>query len=141
MRIVEITGKNMDLTAGIKGHVEDKVEGITVITQKFEPCDLRVEVGKTGRHHKSGDIYVAEFNLTIPGTMLRSVSKSDDLYRAIDQVTEELKRQVKRYKQKLLRADRVATNKEVVEEEWVDDEVEVEEEEVTGSLPSTSHDK
>jgi len=103
----------MDLTDGIKQHVEDKLESVVVITQKFEPCDLRVEVGKTGAHHKSGEIYVAEFNLTIPGTMLRTVRKSEDLYRAIDQATEDLKRQVNKYKQKLRVADRAGVSTEI----------------------------
>ena len=124
MRIVEMMGKHIDLTPAIKQHVEDKLANVARLCEKFEPCDLRAEVGKTGAHHKSGDIFVAEFNLTIPGVMLRAESKADDLYKAIDQGTEELKRQVKRYKEKLQDADRVVMDTTVEEHEWSNDEQE-----------------
>lgn len=112
----------MDLTSAIKAYVEDKLEGIAKLTEKFEPCDVAVEVGKTTEHHRKGDVFRAEFNLTIPGTMLRAEAKMDDLYAAIDTATDELKAQVKKYKEKLRDADRVRMDTTVEEHEWSEGE-------------------
>lgn len=111
MKIVEILGTNIELTEAIKKYVHDKLQVVAKLTTKFEPCDVRVDVGMDGKHHKKGDIYRAEFNLTIPGTMLRAEAKKDELYAAIDVAANELRRQVKDYKEKMRDADRVPTDK------------------------------
>lgn len=106
MRIVELQGTNIELTDAIKKYVEDKLANIGKLTEKFEPCDVRADVGKTKKGQQKGKIFRAEFNLTIPGTMLRTEVIKDDLYAAIDAATDDLKRQVKKYKEKLRDADR-----------------------------------
>lgn len=107
MRMAEIQGTHMELTDAIKAYVDDKLSNIAKLTEKFEPCDVRVEVGKTGVGQQKGNIFRCELNLTIPGVVLRSEAIRDDLYASIDESTDELKRQVKRYKEKLRDADRV----------------------------------
>ncbi len=117
MRIAEILGTNMELTLPIKQYVEEKLAGVAKLTSKFEPCDVRTEVGKTSNHHQKGDVFRAEFNLTIPGTVIRAEAVLDDLYAAIDKATDDLKRQVKKYKDKLQDADRVVMESEYIESE------------------------
>ena len=106
MRIIEIKGTNMDLTPAIKQRVENKLQMVAKLCTKFDPCDVRVDVGMTGKHHKKGDIYYAEFNLIVPGTSFRAEVKKDDLYAAIEQATSDLRRQVRDYKEKLRDAGR-----------------------------------
>lgn len=117
MELVEINGTNMDLTDAIKDYVADKLGHVAKLTEKFEPCDVRADVGKTTQGQAKGDVFRAEFNLTIPGTMLRAEAVMDDLYAAIDRATEDLKRQVKKYKEKLQDADRVVMDSTVIEHE------------------------
>lgn len=62
--------------------------------------EARVEVGKITEHHKKGNIFRAEVNLTLPGSMLRAEEESDDLYAALDLVHDELKRQIISFKDK-----------------------------------------
>ncbi|MFH1767198.1 MAG: ribosome-associated translation inhibitor RaiA, partial [Patescibacteria group bacterium] len=93
MRIAELQGTNLELTDAIKQYVDDKLAGVAKLTEKFEPCDARVEVGKTQTGQQKGNIFRAEFNLTIPGVVLRSETIKDDLYAAIDEASDELKRQ------------------------------------------------
>ena len=118
MRIVEINGSNIKLTEAIKKHIQEKLGSVAKICEQFEPCDVRADVGKTTNHHQKGDVFVAEFNLTIPGTLLRAEAKTDDLYKAIDRASTELKRQVKKYKEKLRDADRVVMDTSIEEHEW-----------------------
>ncbi len=117
MRIAEFQGTNLELTDAIKKYVDDKLAGVAKLTEKFEPCDVRVEVGKTKTSQQKGEVFRAEFNLTIPGVVLRSEAVKDDLYAAIDEASDELKRQVKRYKEKLQDADRVQMETSIFEHE------------------------
>lgn len=115
MRIVEIVGSHIELTDAIKKYVEDKLQVVAKLTTKFEPCDVQADVGKTSEHHRKGDVFKAEFNLSIPGVKLRSEAKKDDLYAAIDVAVNELRRQVKDYKEKLRDADRVVMDTSIEE--------------------------
>ena len=59
-----------------------------------------VEVGRTTYHHKSGDIFRAEINLSINGKMFRAESERDDLFTAIDEVRDSLEQEIKKFKTK-----------------------------------------
>ncbi|MFZ2681989.1 MAG: ribosome-associated translation inhibitor RaiA [Patescibacteria group bacterium] len=94
MRITEIKGTNMELTEAIKAYVEKRLSSLDKLTEKYSPCDAAVEVGKTSQHHQKGEVFFAEFNLTIPGETLRATSTQEDLYAAIDVAKDELRRQI-----------------------------------------------
>lgn len=113
MRITEIKGTTIDLTDAIKKYVEDKLAAVAKLTTKFEPCDVSVDVGKTTEHHRKGDVFKAEFNLTIPGTLLRAEAEKDDLYAAIDEASSDLSRQIKKFKEKMRDADRVTDETDI----------------------------
>ncbi len=94
MRITEIKATNIDLTEALKLYIEKRLSTLSKMCARYSPCDVAVEVGKTSQHHHKGDVLFAEFNLTIPGTVLRATSTKDDLYAAIDDAKDELKRQL-----------------------------------------------
>lgn len=93
----------MDLTDAIKKYVEDKAKTLEKLTKHFEPAaELTIEVGKTSNHHAKGPVFRAEMQLSIPGGLLRAEEKAEDLYIAVDRVREQLRRQLKSHKEKLL---------------------------------------
>ncbi len=94
MRITEITGTNLELTEAIKQYVDKRLMSLEKLTAKYSPADYAANVGKTTTHHQKGNIFFAEFNLTIPGALLRARSVKDDLYAAIDEAKDDLKRQL-----------------------------------------------
>lgn len=94
MRITEIKATNMELTDAIREYVEKRLSSLAKMCERYSPCDVAVEVGKTTQHHQKGDVLFAEFNLTIPGEVLRATSTKDDLYAAIDDAKDQLKRQL-----------------------------------------------
>ncbi|MBX4198248.1 ribosome-associated translation inhibitor RaiA [Candidatus Parcubacteria bacterium] len=55
----------------------------------------QVELGKTTNHHKSGNIFMAEINLRVGKTTFRAVSKKEDLHAAIDDMKDEISRELK----------------------------------------------
>jgi ribosomal subunit interface protein len=65
-----------------------------------ESIKCNVEVGKTTRHHKSGDIFRAEINLHTAGKDFYAVSEKGDLYAAIDEVKDEISRALVHHKGK-----------------------------------------
>lgn len=61
-------------------------------------CD--VEIGKTTNHHRTGDIFRAEINLQWEGTQFYAATEKDDLYAAIDEVKDEILKEIEKSKKK-----------------------------------------
>ncbi len=102
MRITVIKGTNMPLTDAIKSRVESKAVALGKLTKDFDPAaELKVEVGKSTKHHSKGPFYRAEFQLSVPGNDLRAVTEEENLYHAIGTARDQLRRQLKDYKNKL----------------------------------------
>jgi len=59
-----------------------------------------VELGRTTKHHKHGDIFRAEVNLNWSGQHFRTEAESNDLYVAIDEVKDKLMQEVKIWRKK-----------------------------------------
>ncbi|OGL98689.1 ribosomal subunit interface protein [Candidatus Uhrbacteria bacterium RIFOXYB2_FULL_45_11] len=101
MKITSILGTNMELTEAIKMYVEERALVLEKLTSSFEEsADLRVELGKTSQHHTSGPFFFAELHLTAPGTILTAKAEGEDLYAVIDEVRDDLKRQLVDMKEK-----------------------------------------
>lgn len=125
MRITNIQGTNIELTDAIRGYIAQKVEDISRFTKRFDPCDVAVEVGKTSEHHNKGDVFFAEMNVVILGDVLRAHTERDDLYAAIDEVKDDVKRQLIEKKEKMVDA-RSEGAEEIIDDEEIEDEEEVE---------------
>ena len=97
-----IKGTNLELHNDLKRYVNEKIGGLKKFVEN-ENIDsssviVRVELAKTTQHHQHGDIYKAEVNLQFPGKMLRGVEESDDIYKSIDNVKDELREMITSYK-------------------------------------------
>ena len=60
----------------------------------------QVEVGKSTKHHKAGNIFRAEVHITGPGLDFYAVAEEADLYAAIDIVKDEIVRTATQLKDK-----------------------------------------
>lgn len=94
MRITEIQGMNIELTPALRTYVEEKMGSLEKMCASYSPCDIAVEIGKTTNGQQKGNIWKAEFTLTIPGHALRVERITDDLYAAIDLAKDALKQQL-----------------------------------------------
>jgi len=61
---------------------------------------VEVEVAKTTEHHKSGEVFRAEINMQIDGKSLYAFSEKESLHSAIDEMRDEILRELKSYKTK-----------------------------------------
>ena len=99
---IRIKTTNIKLTPAIEEYVNNKIGGIDKMLggMNREAIKAKVEIGKTSQHHRKGDIFRAEVNLTVPGELLRTEAEEWDLRVAIDQVKNNLERKIKKYRGK-----------------------------------------
>lgn len=85
---INIKSTGFDLTDAIRQHVELKINSLDKFLSRVESGVIAdVEVGRTTDHHKSGEVFRAEVNITIPGEkMVREHVYHHDLYSAIDEL-------------------------------------------------------
>ncbi len=102
--VVRIKVTNLSLTPAIDDYTRKKVASLDKFLSHYADLSgeliFDVEIGKTTMHHKSGDVFRAEINFTAGGTTLRAEAEKDDLYAAIDEAKDEMKRELRRYKNK-----------------------------------------
>ena len=93
MRIT-ITGRNIELTDGIKTAVEDKLSKLdkyfTADTDVYVTCSVEKERQKI------------EVTIPVKGHIIRSEQVSNDMYVSIDLVEEVIERQLKKYRTRLV---------------------------------------
>ena len=72
--------------------------------EKTHEITLFVEIARTTRHHRKGDVFYAEamFEATPGGKKFRASSTGSDIRGAIDEVKEKLKKEIRRTKDKLV---------------------------------------
>ena len=88
---INIKATGMELTPAISSYVHKKVSSIEkYIDKNSTDVVAQVEVGKSTRHHKSGNIFRAEVHITGGNLDLYAVSETDNLYAAIDIVKDEI---------------------------------------------------
>lgn len=93
MITIQIKATNIELTDAIRDYVEKR---FTLIDKFMHSSaeSVQVEVGKTSNHHKQGDIYKAEVNLSVGGKKFYAVAETEDLYGSVDAVKEDIVRQL-----------------------------------------------
>ncbi len=67
---------------------------------------LIVELKMETRHHRKGDIFLAEVMVDLPGKNLVAKAHGENLILAISMVKKELKRELSKYKTKMIESPR-----------------------------------
>lgn len=115
MKII-IKATNIKLNQALKDFVETKINDLEKFSKIFESekyfngffgkgkpkAEAWVEIGKVTLRHRKGPFFRAECQIRLPGKSLRSEASSRDLRLAISEVKDELQRQLKQYKNKLI---------------------------------------
>ena len=113
---ITISGKNIEVTAGLKQAVEDK---LSKLERYFTPdTDILVTLSVEKERQK------IEVTIPVKGNIIRSEQVSNDMYVSIDLVEEVIERQLKKYKNKIVDQKQSAPNfqKEYIDKEVEDDE-------------------
>lgn len=89
-----ITGRNIEVTSGLRAAVEEK---IGKLERYFNP-DTEVIVTLSVQKDKQK----IEVTIPVKGNIIRAEESSSDMYVSIDLVEEIIERQIKKYKRKLI---------------------------------------
>lgn len=114
-----ISGKNINVTEGLKAAVEQK---LGKLARYFTP-DTEVIVTLSVEKERQK----IEVTIPVKGTIIRSEQVSDDMYVSIDLVEEVIERQLRKYKNKLIARHQEGGS---FKQEFVDLEEEAEEGEI-----------
>ncbi|OGF70944.1 ribosomal subunit interface protein, partial [Candidatus Giovannonibacteria bacterium RIFCSPHIGHO2_02_FULL_44_11] len=107
---VSLKGTNIQILESTREYVDRKL--VHTAEKFFKPArqfaggdgddlvSLAIEVEKTTKHHKKGDIFRAEASLSMGKINLRAESTAETLNNAIDEVEYELMREIKKFKEK-----------------------------------------
>ena len=97
-----ISGKNLDVTTGLKTTIEQK---LGKLERYFTPdTDIIVTLSVEKERQK------IEVTIPVKGNIIRSEQVSDDMYVSIDLVEEVIERQLRKYKNKLIAKHQEAGN-------------------------------
>lgn len=106
--IISLKGTNIEVSTSIKEYFDEKIVKLIekLISKNDELLKLDLEAERTTRHHRHGKIFRAEANLSIGKILLRAEALGEDLHEAIDLLEEELRREIKKFKNKRIALER-----------------------------------
>lgn len=91
--MINIKATNMELTEAIADYVNSRLSAIEKFVKEGS-LSGHVEIGKTTNHHKQGDVFKAEFDITMNGQHFYAQTSENDLYAAIDIAKEDIVRKI-----------------------------------------------
>lgn len=98
---INIKATNIHLTPEISDYLQKKLDMLDrMIDSNDTSVFCEVEVGKTTNHHKTGDVFRTEINLTRDGKFFRAVSEESTINASIDEAKDEILSELKNYKSK-----------------------------------------
>lgn len=108
---LDLKSKNITMTDAIKTAVEKKLSTLDKKIARFgTSVSGEVEVGKTTKHRKKGELFRAEVHVRLPGKLVYAEALHEDLYAAIGTAVREAGAQIASYKG-LRREDRRTAKK------------------------------
>jgi putative sigma-54 modulation protein len=99
-----VQGKNIDVTPSLKEYAEEKVGKITRYFEHVQDAQVVLSVQ---RRDNIGKAQVVEVTVWGDGMVLRGVEASEDMYASIDGVFEKLRKQIEKFRSKLIERRRI----------------------------------
>jgi putative sigma-54 modulation protein len=96
-----VNGRHLEITSALKNYAEERIKKFERYSSDITEAIVTLSVEKY--RHK------AEVLLKANGLLIQAESVTGEIYSAIDEVTEKLDRQVKKYKEKLISYRKVAS--------------------------------
>ncbi len=110
--IVEAVG--LELSKPERERISAKFQPLSKFLKRFEgegEMTVMVEVVRTTRHHRKGDVYEVVAGVRLPKKSLRVAESADDVPAAIDRVKDVLRSEIEKYKEKTVLAKKRGSTK------------------------------
>ena len=92
---IEFKMTNIDISPATQAYADKK---LALLERHLDPDDSsiygQVELERTTRHHRRGPIFRAEMNLFVQGVQYRAEATGEDLHTAIDEMKDEIVREL-----------------------------------------------
>ena len=93
--------KSIDLTPALRAFIEEKLAPLAKFVQPFDETGeaaIWLEISRTTKHHKKGEVYFAAADLRLPKKIIRAQAYAEDIRKAIDGVKDTLRLEIKKYR-------------------------------------------
>jgi len=104
---IQITGRNFELTPATESYARTKADKLSKFDQKL--IFINIILTSNYGHHRTGDIFSAEFVIDRGGKNLVIKETSRDIHAAIDLVSDKAKLILDKETKKVLRKNRIKT--------------------------------
>jgi ribosomal subunit interface protein len=111
--IIEPVG--MELSEMVRLYIDGKFRTLEKFLKRFEGAGeltANVEVVRTTRHHRKGDVYEVAASIRMPQKSLRIAESGEDVRAAADQAKDVLRLEIEKYKEKVTGRKRVSGKQE-----------------------------
>jgi len=99
---ITIRAKNLNLSQDLKEYVEEKIAKDIgkLLVHERSPIEIGVELIRVTRHHQKGKVFRAEVQVVLHGHKVVAEAGAESIKQAIDQVKDELEREIKHHRGK-----------------------------------------
>ena len=100
---ITIKSEKLELTPSITQYINEKIGSLDKFVARFEhqnQAEVSVEISRATNHHHKGEVFYAQANLSVDGTLIRAERSEEDIRAAIDKVKDILKIEIQKYKEK-----------------------------------------
>ena len=100
---IHIKATKLDLTPAVHEYIERRIGSLEQYLGRFErkkQVHIYIEIARSTKHHKSGNVFYAEATTNVAGKKLRVERYAEDIRTAIDDVKDVLKRDIRKIKEK-----------------------------------------
>jgi putative sigma-54 modulation protein len=95
-----IKTSGITLTPAISEYIDKRMSAVDKFVSDDPSAIADIEVGKSSGHHKQGDIFKADIHVVAKNRNLYASSEKSDLYSAIDDIRDEIVRELSSSKEK-----------------------------------------
>ena len=97
-----ITKTDIELTPALEAYLEKKfsqLDKFVAAVAKTNPAELKIEIERTTKHHRKGDVYRVVASFRTARIRLRADAEAEDVRVAIDAAKDTLREEIENYKE------------------------------------------
>lgn len=101
---ITVSGNNIELTDALKQYATEKLSStLSKVGRRVTKCEVHLTVDKNPTVEKP---QTAEVVVSVKGTVIRAAKKSHDMYASLDEVSDSVRRKLRKYKERIIDAHR-----------------------------------
>mmetsp|Transcript_2605 Transcript_2605/g.4195 ORF Transcript_2605/g.4195 Transcript_2605/m.4195 type:complete len:271 (-) Transcript_2605:1756-2568(-) len=101
---ITVSGNNIELTNALKEYATEKLGStLSKVGRRVTKCEVHLTVDKNPTIEKP---QTAEVVVSVKGTVIRAAKSTHDMYASLDEVSDSIRRKLRKYKERIIDAHR-----------------------------------